>query len=95
MTRIRLGQVPADVPPLPGAACHGTPLAWFFPDQEGGRLDPETVEKLRGTARGYCLPCPVRARCAVVGESMQHGMWGGVLRRPNAAPIDLLAEVTA
>ena len=65
------------------ATCKGMNTWLFFgPDSEAG-----TQRNAReARAKAVCAACPVRARCLdyALGESIRHGIWGGLNEEERA-----------
>lgn len=58
------------------AACVGTPMSWWFPENESGHPVPDHVP---AAAAERCAGCPVRREC--MGHAVAHelfGVWAGL-----------------
>jgi len=78
------------------AACRGMDALLFFAPDHEARPEREIRE---AKARAVCTLCPVRVQCLddALGNSIRHGIWGGLnederarerrrrARRPDAA----------
>lgn len=88
------------------AACLGTPMAWWYPEDRHGFAEVEVVPP---QAAERCASCPVRRECA--SHALRHeefGVWAGMseehrrrarsaagIRRTNQAPSPSPKETSA